>query len=324
MRVLVTGGYGFLGAWIARDLLDRGHQPVLFDLASNPRRLEMVLGSQEIAALPFAQGDVADCDRVLAACREHSIGGIIHLAGLQVPTCRAKPLEGARVNVLGTLAVLEAARQLAAPRPRVVLASSAAVFGPPAMYPPGPLADQVPLRPGTHYGWFKICNEGNARVYGLEHGLETVALRPWTVYGPGRDVGMTSEPTRAVKCLALGRPYRISYGGVQDLQFVGDIARAFVQCLTGAYKGPEAYNLRGAVVDIREFHRALCAVEPAARDLISVGESQLPIAPDLDDSLLQAHYGPLPPTPLEEGLRKTLTMFREQLAAGTLDTADLG
>jgi len=55
-----------------------------------------------------------------------------------------------------------------------------------------------------------------------------------------------------------------------------------------------------------------------------VGESQLPIAPDLDDSLLQAHYGPLPPTPLEDGLRKTLAMFREQLTAGTLDTADLG
>ena len=105
MRVLVTGGYGFLGAWIARDLLDHGHQPVLFDLASNPRRLEMVLSAQEIQSLPFAQGDVADSDRLLAACKEHRIGGIIHLAGLQVPTCRAKPLEGARVNVLGTLSV---------------------------------------------------------------------------------------------------------------------------------------------------------------------------------------------------------------------------
>ncbi|MFM8931361.1 MAG: GDP-mannose 4,6-dehydratase, partial [Gemmataceae bacterium] len=80
MRVLVTGGYGFLGAWIARDLLDRGHEPVLFDLASNPRRLEMVLSAREIGALSFAQGDVADCDRVVAACREHSVGGIIHLA----------------------------------------------------------------------------------------------------------------------------------------------------------------------------------------------------------------------------------------------------
>ena len=324
MRVLVTGGYGFLGAWIARDLLDRGHTPVLFDLAANPRRLEMVLTAQEIAALPFAQGDVADSERVLAACREQAVGGIIHLAGLQVPTCRAKPLDGARVNVLGTLAVLEAARQLPDPRPRVVLASSAAVFGPPSDYPAGPLADAVRLRPGTHYGWFKICNEGNARVYGLDHKLETVALRPWTVYGPGRDVGMTSEPTRAVKCLALGRPYKISYGGLQDFQFVADVARVFVQCLTGAYHGPEAYNLRGAVATIQEFHEALCRVEPAARSLISVGESQLPIAPDLDDSLLQSHYGPLQPTSLEEGLRRTLGMFREQLAAGTLDTADLG
>ena len=324
MRVLVTGGYGFFGAWIVRELLAEGHQPVLFDLEHNPRRLEIVLSGEQISSLPFVQGDVCTHDAVLNACKDQKIDGIIHLAGLQVPTCRARPLDGARVNVTGTLEVLEAARILGESISRVVLASSAAVFGPPGIYPAGPLSEDVRNVPGTHYGWFKLCNEGNARVYGTDHGVKTVALRPWTVYGPGRDVGMTSEPTKAVKCLALGRPYKISYGGIQDLQYAQDVARVFVRCLTGPWKGPNAYNLRGAVVDIAEFHRVLCTVDPRAAELISHGTSQLQIAPDLCDAALQRDYGPLPPTPLADGLAATLKIFRDLLANGQLDTSDLG
>ena len=107
--------------------------------------------------------------------------------------------------MLGTLAVFEAVRESQGQVQRLVYASSAAVFGPPESYPPGPLADDVPLTPTTHYGFFKCCNEGNARIYFQDHGLSSIGLRPWTVYGVGRDFGMTSEPTKAIKSLALGR-----------------------------------------------------------------------------------------------------------------------
>src|SRR5205085_2088668 len=93
------------------------------------------------------------------------ISHVVHLAGLQVPVCRADPLLGAKVNVLGTLAVFEAVRQSEGQVQRLVYASSGAVFGPPASYGNGPLADDVPLAPGTHYGAFKMCNEINARIY---------------------------------------------------------------------------------------------------------------------------------------------------------------
>ena len=122
---------------------------------------------------------------------------------------------------------------------RLVYASSAAVFGPPEAYPPGPLADDVTLTPTTHYGYFKCCNEGNARIYFQDHGLSSIGLRPWTVYGVGRDFGMTSEPTKAIKSLALGRPYHITYGGWQDLQYVDDVAKMFVRCLEAPYSGGE-------------------------------------------------------------------------------------
>lgn len=111
---------------------------------------------------------------------------------------------------------------------RVVYASSAAVHGPAEPDGPASIGDSVRLAPLSHYGAFKVCNELNARVYWLDHGITSIGLRPWTVYGVGRDFGMTSEPTKAIKSVAAGRPYRISYGGKQDLQYVADVAATFV------------------------------------------------------------------------------------------------
>src|ERR1700731_2031387 len=191
MRVLLTGGYGCIGSWITRNLLDHG--------------------------------DVTDLVGLKQATGDHQITPFVHLAGLQVPVCRADPLLGAKVNVLGTLAVFEAVRQLQGQVQRLASPTSAAVFGPPEAYPRGKLADDVPLVPSTHYGVFKCCNEGNARIYYQDFGLSSIGLRPRTVYGVGRDFGMTSEPTKAIKSLVLGRKYHVSYGGWQDLQFVEDV-----------------------------------------------------------------------------------------------------
>jgi nucleoside-diphosphate-sugar epimerase len=323
MRVLLTGGYGCIGSWIARNLLERGDQVWIYDLKEDLRRLRLILTEAQVHQVEFVQGDVTDLSRLRDALQSNHISHLIHLAGLQVPVCRADPLLGARVNVLGTLAVFEAVRQAQGQVQRLVYASSAAVFGPPERYPAGPQPDDVPLLPTTHYGVFKCCNEGNARIYFQDHGLSSIGLRPWTVYGVGRDFGMTSEPTKAIKALALGRPYHIIYGGWQDLQYVEDVAKTFVRCLEAPYTGAKSYNLRGAVVDLAEFHRMLCAVDPAAAQLITFGERQIPIACDLDDSALQCDLGPMPRTPLIEGIRRTSEMFRHLQDEGRLDTADL-
>jgi nucleoside-diphosphate-sugar epimerase len=323
MRVLLTGGYGCIGSWVVRNLLGRGDQAWVYDLKEDPRRLRLVLPEERVRQVGYVPGDVTDLPGLTRAIARHGITHVVHLAGLQVPTCRADPILGAKVNVLGTLAVFEAARAAGGQVQRLVYASSAAVFGPPEAYPPGRLGDDVPLRPTTQYGHFKCCNEGNARVYFQDHGLSSIGLRPWTVYGVGRDFGMTSEPTKAIKALALGRPYHISYGGWQDLQFVDDVAQAFVRCLEAPYTGAKSYNLRGDVVDLATFHRALCEVGPAAERLITFGERQIAIAYDLDDSALQRDLGPLPHTPLVEGVRRTLEQFQVLHSEGRLDTADL-
>src|SRR5262245_7183876 len=194
MRVLITGGYGFIGSWIIRRLLARGDDVFVYDLAENPRRLDLILTPEQLAKVAYVPGDVTDAARLSAAVGEKQITHIIHLAGLQVPTCRADPILGAKVNVIGTLAVFEAAKAHRTLVKRVVYASSAAVYGPQTDYTSGNVADDVKLTPTTHYGYFKCCNEGNARIYHLDHQISSVGLRPWTVYGVGRDIGMTSEP----------------------------------------------------------------------------------------------------------------------------------
>jgi nucleoside-diphosphate-sugar epimerase len=323
MRVLITGGYGFIGAWIARNLLARGAQIWVFDLREDARRLRLILPESEVKKVTFVPGDVTDLAALKKAIADFGITHIIHLAGLQVPTCRADPMLGAKVNVLGTLAVFEAVKAAGAQVKRLVYASSAAVFGGPDKYPAGSLGDDVLLTPSTHYGIFKCCNEGNARIYFQDSGISSVGLRPWTVYGVGRDLGMTSEPTKAIKAVLLGRPYQINFGGWTDFQYVDDVAKTFVACLERPYTGAKSYNLRGAVVTLTDFHKALCEVLPDAAKLVTLGTTQIAIAYDLSDAGLERDLGPMPKTPLVDGIRETVKIFKQLQAEGRLDTSDL-
>jgi nucleoside-diphosphate-sugar epimerase len=323
MRVLLTGGYGFIGAWIIRNLLQQGHAVYVFDLKEDPRRLLQILPESEASRAVFVPGNVTDLAALRRAIEAHGISHIIHLAGLQVPTCRADPLLGAQVNVLGTLAVFEAARLSRGQVQRIVYASSAAVYGPPECYPTGPLSEEARLLPSTHYGVFKACNEGNARIYFLDHGLVSIGLRPWTVYGVGRDLGMTSEPTKAIKAALLGRPWSISFGGWTDFQYVDDVAKAFILCLERPFQGAKCYNLRGTVTTLADFHRILSQVLPQAERLVTIGSTQIAIAYDLSDEALQRDLGPMPKTSLRDGIEQTVAIFRELQQQGRLDITDL-
>jgi nucleoside-diphosphate-sugar epimerase len=309
VRLMMTGGYGCIGSWVAKQLVDAGQEVWIYDLKEDTHRLDLILEPEQKSLVHFEAGDVSDVDGLKSAVERVGATEILHLAGLQTPTCRANPMLGAKVNVIGTLAVFEVALALKDQVRRVVYASSAAVHGPPAEVPDGSVGDEVRLSPLSHYGAFKVCNELNARVYWLDHGITSIGLRPWTVYGVGRDFGMTSEPTKAIKSVALGRPYRISYGGKQDLQYVGDVAATFVRALTRPFEGADAFNLRGAVEPIEAFVGALCEAVPDARALVTHGDRQLPIAPDLDGSRLEQRLGPIPRTPLREGIAETYRRF---------------
>ena len=94
MHVLLTGGYGCIGSWIIRNLLERGAQAWVYDLKHDPRRLALILSHEQLQRVGYLAGDVTDLENIKSALRMHAITHVIHLAGLQVPTCKANPLLG--------------------------------------------------------------------------------------------------------------------------------------------------------------------------------------------------------------------------------------
>ena len=240
-RFLVTGAGGCIGAWAVRLLLDEGVPVVATDLSPDLRRLELI--SQGRPGQPESgQLDVTNGRDVTAMIADHGITHVIHLAGLQLPFCAADPPLGAMVNVVGTVNVFEAIRA-AGGHAGLALASSAAVFGKPASHAAGVVADSSPLLPDSFYGVYKAANEGTAKVYAAEHGIGSISLRPFIVYGPGRDQGKTSDPTKAMLAAAAGVPFRIKFSGSMLLTYAPDCARAFIASARAAAGSGEAISL---------------------------------------------------------------------------------
>jgi nucleoside-diphosphate-sugar epimerase len=318
MRILVTGAQGCIGAWTVKELLDRGLEVVTYDLDPHPRRLEMIAPPGHVARLMIRTGNIEDTGRITALVKNEGITDIVHLAAQLMPHCQATPVAGAMANVIGTLNVFEAARQ-AGRSVRVVYASSSAVWGPEDAYGGGKLSEAEPLKPSTHYGVFKQANEGNARAFYLADGISSVGLRPWTVYGAGRDAGLTAGPSLAIKAVALGRPFQIRLTGHMDLQYVEDVAGAFVECLLSPIEGAHVFNLEGSVVTIEEFIRELERQSPGAAKLITANGPQVPVAYRMDGSLLAATIPGVRHTPLADGIRKTTDLFAHLVRAGRLN-----
>ncbi len=304
----LTGALGCIGSWVTKLLLDRGDRAVVFDKGDDPRRIRDLLPDSDLAQVEFVEGDIAQDEQLLRALESSGARRIIHLAGLQVPFCKADPLLGARVNVLGTLQVFEAARRLELPK--VVYASSAAVYGPEVL--DGPPDEGSSCVPTTHYGVYKAANEGNARIYWQDCGLSSVGLRPLTVYGVGRDQGLTSGPTKAMKAAVLGRPYTIAFSGATDFNYVADTAAAFIACADRAPEGARVYNLHGESVALTRIVEIIeSCTQAEKRGGLRIEGPEIPIPPRLDGRALMRDIPNLPCTPLEEGVAATMQHFSE-------------
>jgi len=299
MRYLVTGAFGAIGAWTVRALLDRGHDVVTYDLGGSDHRLRLALSDEQVAALWRIEGDVTDLGQLEQVVADEGITGVIHLAALQVPFVRADPVAGAAVNVGGTVNVLEAVRRRGEGMAPVVYASSiAALAEPPGAYP------------STLYGVFKLANEGTAARYYEDYGVRSVGLRPHTVYGPGRDQGLTSAPTAAMVAAAEGREFRIPFGGALQLQYVADAGEAFVRASEAGADGASVHNLDGPVATIPEVIAAIERAAPEAAGLVSAEEDPLPFPPSVDaTSFVDLVGGPVS-RPLEDGVAEAIARFR--------------
>lgn len=323
-RYLVTGALGCIGAWTVRQLAREGVPVVAFDLGRDQRRVAQITEPGELDRIAFIAGDITDLASLERALEEHDITNVIHLAALQVPFSRADPPLGAAVNVTGTVNVFEAVKRRGRGMAPVVYTGSIGMFSPGDVDPvSGRLEEDADAHPGNHYGVYKLANEGSARIYWADSGVPSVGLRPMTVYGAGRDQGMTSSPTAAIAAAVLGVPFEISFGGRTLFQYAEDVAKTLILASRHAPDGPHVFNLGGSDVGLDEWVQAIEAAVPDAAGLITVARTELPFPADIAHDRL-AELGDVPVTPYRDAIAATADIYRRLAADGRLVGTEQG
>jgi UDP-glucose 4-epimerase len=312
MRVLVTGGAGFIGSHLVDALIDRDHEVVVFDnLATgyadnvNPR-----------AAL--ITGDVADPEATAVAVAGVEV--VFHLAAARAVLRSVQlPLATDRSNTGGTLTVLESARH--ARTRRVICASSSSVYGGAAVVP---TPETAPLTPRSPYAVSKLAAEHYARVYWELHGLETVSIRLFNVFGPRQ---LADSPYAAViplfiAALRAGIAPEVHGDGHQtrDFTYVDDAVAAFLAAAgaPAAACAGRVYNSAGggehSVLDVlAALERILAVHVPPVHIEARAGDVRRSRA---NVSAAGADLGWRPRTPFEDGLQQTVAWFVARSASG--------
>ena len=297
MKTLVTGGGGFIGAWVVRRLIAAGIQVRVLELGTDNRLLTQILGRTP-SDVEWLAGDLsrrADFESAADGCDR-----IIHLAGALGPLCQTDPARAAEINYVGTLHVFALANKLSVP---VVYASTALVHT---------SSDGETVVPGGHYGIFKLASELSADVYFRENGLSSIGIRPPVVYGFGRTQGNSAGLSLACRAAALGEDYTIAMSGLVEAAYVEDVAAAFVMAATRPPQGAHAVNLIGTRVSIDDFTDATRRIVPQAR--LSVGGREHAITPVRPGRNLDDLIPAIPRTAIADGIAATIRYHRSGLS----------
>jgi UDP-glucose 4-epimerase len=305
MKVLVTGGAGFIGTNVARQFLARGDQVVVLDNFTSGHRGNL----REIPGARVVEGDVRD--RPLVQSLVAGNDAVLHLAA-SVGNARsiADPVTDSEINVIGTLNILEAAR--AAGVKKVVLSSSAGIFGELKHLP---IREDHPAEPDTPYGASKLAAEKHCLAYARLHGMECVALRYFNVYGRLQryDAYGNVIPIFAHRMLA-GEPLTIYGDGEQTRDFVNveDVARA--NLLAASAPGVSgAFNIAsGTAVTVNELVRLMSRVSGIKPGVVHGGLRKGDVRHSLADvSAARKAFGFSPGVGLEPGLARYMEWARQ-------------
>ncbi len=308
--VLVTGGGGFIGTWVIRELLSRGLQPVAFDRQMNSERWKSILG-REASKVQFVAGSLLDRELLSRVVAEQRVSRIIHLAALLTPDCQQNPYVGCEVNILGSVGLFELARIHAGQIKGISYASSYAVYG--------PEADDNSLglkaadnRPPSFYGAFKMAFDLIAEQYWRHFQIASVGIRPHVAYGPERTVGLTAGPSQAARAAAVGEPYTINYRGRVGYDYVEDVALAFVRSALETPPGSTVVDLPSQLATTEEFVEIIDRVVPGSGSRISVNGPSIPSNIPPKPNFISSLFPDWQPVTLEDGVRRTVEFYRKQ------------
>ncbi|WP_030923460.1 NAD-dependent epimerase/dehydratase family protein [Streptosporangium amethystogenes] len=316
MRVLVTGGAGFIGANLCRALAARPEVKnitVLDDLSSGE------LANLDGVGVDFVMGSILDRD--LLADLVADVATVVHLAARpSVPRSLLDPLASHSVNATGTLHVLEACR---ANRPHVILASSSSVYGD---SPEPHKHEDLPTRPLSPYGAGKLAGEAYAMAYAHSYGLPVMPFRFFNVYGPLQTAGHAYAAVipAFVSAALRGEPVPLHGDGLQsrDFTYVGSVTRVLADAAAFRMTSTKPVNLAfGTMVSLRHLIDVLAEV--LGRPVESAHLP--PRAGDIRQSqasphLLRELFPGVCPVPLEDGLRTTVRWFETTQVPGIEST----
>lgn len=305
MRVLVTGGAGFIGSHVSRVLLEQGHQVTVLDNLSRGRR-ELV---PELAA--FVEADLADEAATEQALRGHE--AVIHLANfLEVAVSVERPVAFAENNIVNSVRLLEAMRRAGVKR--IVFSSSATVYGVPKRLP---LREDDPLGVQANpYGATKVAVETFLGVYHQLHGFDCVLLRYFNPYGPNELCDPETHAVPSIVRAALEeKPIPLYWQGeqVRDYIYVEDLARAHADLLEA--EGLQVFNVGTDVgTKVTDVVETVSRILGRPLPIEDLGERPGDIAASYASSeKLREATGWRPQVELEEGLRRTIEHYRERL-----------
>lgn len=306
--VLVTGGSGFVGSWVIRELLQRGMKPVVFDLHRNDERWRRVIGSAA-KDIEFVAGRLQDRSLLKQTIESHQVSHVIHLAALLTPDCQNDPYLGCEVNVLGSVGLFEILRAYSDQICGLSYASSYAVYGPESDDCEfGPTFSKN--RPPSFYGAFKLAVDMIAEQYWNHYGIPSVGIRPHVAYGPERTVGMTAGPSQAARAAAAGECYAINYTGIVGYDYVEDIASAFVRGALETPAGATVVDLESHLITTEEFVSVINRIVPDSVGRIRIDGPAIPSNIPPRPRFIREIYSDWKTTSLEDGVRATIDFYR--------------
>lgn len=263
--ILVTGGFGAIGSWITRMLVEEARPVVVMSRTENYSMLPDLRGR-----ITWAQGDFSDQLRLTEIVRVHGIRHIIHTAGEMGAACDSDPLKAYRVNVMGGIGLFEVARQ--AGIRRVVFTSGKGIYGalPPEYGPPTwePLGEDYQGLPMHVYGSTKKALEDAARQYSRLYGMEFVTFRLGGTYGPGKRLaGYSGLKSQIIEAAMAGEPFEIATPDVvDDIVFNRDVAKAHLLAAFGPKTKHFQFNISGGqLVSVRDFAHEVMRLCPEHR-----------------------------------------------------------